>query len=68
MNNEQKPGFPGEFGFDGMNGQLPNMPFGGGDFSQMSQMQMMLAMQNGMAPNGFTFPMMGEFSLKSHFK
>lgn len=32
----------------------------GGDFSQM---QMMMAMQNGMTPNGFgTFPMMGTCS------
>lgn len=33
------------------------MGFGGaGDFNQM---QMMLAMQNGMQPNAFGFPMMG---------
>lgn len=60
MDNQQKPGFPNGFGFNGMNGQLPNMAFAGGDFSQMNQMQMMMAMQNGMAPNGFGFNMMGE--------
>lgn len=39
------------------------MPFGGGDFSQVNPMQMMMAMQNGMAPNGLGFPMMGKGSL-----
>jgi len=35
----------------------------GGDFNQMQQMQMMMAMQNGMAPNAFgAFPMMGMLS------
>lgn len=35
------------------------MNFGNGDFNQM---QMMMAMQNGMGPNNFGgFPMMGEF-------
>lgn len=58
--NQQKSSFPNSFGFGGMNGQFPNMNFGGGDFSQMNQMQMMMAMQNGMAPNGFGFPMMGK--------
>ncbi|KAF7554837.1 hypothetical protein G7046_g6704 [Stylonectria norvegica] len=40
------------------NGGFPNMNFSGsGDFNQM---QMMMAMQNGMAPNSFgNFPMMG---------
>lgn len=63
--NQQKPAFPNAFGFNGMNGQFPNMNFGGGggDFNQMNQMQMMMAMQNGMAPNGFGFSMMGKFYL-----
>lgn len=39
-----------------MNGAFPNMNFGG-DFNQM---QMMMAMQNGMAPNFGAFPMMGK--------
>lgn len=35
------------------------MNFGAGNFDQM---QMMMAMQNGMAPNAFgAFPMMGSF-------
>ncbi|CEI68641.1 hypothetical protein FVEN_g7908 [Fusarium venenatum] len=40
------------------NGNFPNSSFSGsGDFNQM---QMMMAMQNGMAPNSFgSFPMMG---------
>lgn len=58
VDSQQKPGFANGFGFNGMN--VPNMPFAGGDFSQMSQMQMMMAMQNGMAPNGFGFNMMGQ--------
>lgn len=62
MDNQQKPVFANAFGFNGMNGQFPNMNFAGGDFSQMNQMQMMMAMQNGMAPNGFGFPMMGRLS------
>ncbi|KAI2465898.1 hypothetical protein F4781DRAFT_372840 [Annulohypoxylon bovei var. microspora] len=42
-------------GFDSMNGNFMN--FGNGD---MSQMQMMMAMQNGMNPAAFgSFPMMG---------
>lgn len=57
---QQKSSFPNSFGFGGMNGQFPNMNFGGGDFNQMNQMQMMMAMQNGMAPNSFGFPMMGK--------
>ncbi|KAI1812693.1 hypothetical protein GGS20DRAFT_522263 [Poronia punctata] len=44
------------FGFDPMNNNF-NMNFGNGD---MTQMQMMMAMQNGMNPAGFgSFPMMG---------
>ncbi|KAH8894764.1 hypothetical protein GQ53DRAFT_62025 [Thozetella sp. PMI_491] len=44
----------GDFGFGNM---FPNMNFGGGGFDQM---QMMMAMQNGMGANGFgNFPMMG---------
>lgn len=61
MEGPQNSSFPNAFGFGGMNGQFPNMNFGGGDFSQMNQMQMMMAMQNGMAPSGFGFPMMGRF-------
>lgn len=50
--------FPGGFGFGGMNGAFPNVNYGGGD---LTQMQMMMAMQNGMAPNAFgAFPMMGK--------
>lgn len=60
MEHQQKSSFPNSFGFGGMNGQFPNMNFGGGDFNQMNQMQMMMAMQNGMAPNGFGFNMMGK--------
>lgn len=62
VENQQK-SFPNAFAFGGMNGQFPNMNnmnFGGGDLTQMTQMQMMMAMQNGMAPNGFGFPMMGK--------
>lgn len=44
-------------GYDNMNGVFPNMNFGAGNFDQM---QMMMAMQNGMPANAFgTFPMMG---------
>lgn len=49
--------------FNSMNGgSFPNMSFNGsGDFSQM---QMMMAMQNGMGANSFgNFPMMGTFHL-----
>lgn len=58
----QTPGF-GNFGFDpSVAGGFPAMGMGG-DFNQM---QMMMAMQNGMAPNAFgTFPMMGMFSPNS---
>ncbi len=59
----QTPGFTAGFGFDSSAaGGFPSMPFGG-DFNQM---QMMMAMQNGMGgPGGFnSFPMMGRFLLK----
>lgn len=47
------------FGFDPMNNNF-NMNFGNGD---MTQMQMMMAMQNGMNPAAFgSFPMMGSSS------
>lgn len=50
--------FNPSFGLGGMNGSFPNMNFGGGD---MNQMQMMMAMQNGMMPPGFGgFQMMGK--------
>ncbi|RAL63651.1 hypothetical protein DID88_003694 [Monilinia fructigena] len=53
----QTPAFGSGFGFDqSSTGGFPGMGFSG-DFNQM---QMMMAMQNGMAPGGFgTFPMMG---------
>ena len=54
----QTPAFGAGFGFDGnvAAGFPGGMAFGG----DMSQMQMMMAMQNGMAPNAFgNFPMMG---------
>ena len=55
----QTPGFGASFGFDpSAAGAFPGMPFGG-DFNQM---QMMMAMQNGMGPGGFgNFPMMGMY-------
>lgn len=47
------------FGFDPMNNNF-NMNYGNGD---MTQMQMMMAMQNGMNPAAFgSFPMMGSSS------
>lgn len=56
-NSQQNPSFPNGLGFGGgMNGSFPNMNFGG-DYNQM---QMMMAMQNGMAPNFGAFPMMGK--------
>lgn len=55
-NGQQNPSFPNGLGFGGINGSFPNMNFGG-DFNQM---QMMMAMQNGMAPNFGGFPMMGK--------
>jgi hypothetical protein len=53
----QTPGFVAGFGFDpNAASGFPGMGFGG-DFNQM---QMMIAMQNGMGQNGFNnFPMMG---------
>jgi hypothetical protein len=54
----QTPGFG--MGFDAMAGGFPNMGMmgAGGDINQM---QMMMAMQNGMAPNAFGgFPMMSK--------
>jgi hypothetical protein len=52
----QTPAFGAGFGFDAnAAGGFPGV-FGG----DMNQMQMMMAMQNGMAPNAFgNFPMMG---------
>ena len=41
---------------DAMGGSFPNMNNMGGD---LNQMQMMMAMQNGMMPNNFNFSMMG---------
>jgi hypothetical protein len=53
----QTPAFAAGFGLDGSAAAgLPGAGFG----SDMSQMQMMMAMQNGMAPSAFgAFPMMG---------
>lgn len=54
----------GPVGFNSANGAFPSMAFGAtGGFDQM---QMMMAMQNGMPPNGFGFPMMGLCPLRSH--
>lgn len=48
------------FGFDSMNGNFGGMNFANGD---VNQMQMMMAMQNGMNPAAFgSFPMMGKLS------
>ncbi|KAK3682735.1 hypothetical protein B0T22DRAFT_471843 [Podospora appendiculata] len=50
------PGFAGPVGFENMAAQFPGMNFGAGG---LDQMQMMMAMQNGMAPNGLAnFSMM----------
>lgn len=47
----------GGFNMPTGNGSFPAMNNGlGGD---MTQMQMMMAMQNGIMPGGFNFPMMG---------
>jgi len=47
-------------GFNAMNGAFPNMNFGAA--GNMDQMQMMMAMQNGMPAGAFGgFPMMGTF-------
>jgi hypothetical protein len=57
--NQQGSGFNGGFGFDNMNGTFPNMNMWNGN---PNQMDMMMAMQAGMA-NGFgAFPMMGSSS------
>ncbi|KAL1868660.1 hypothetical protein VTK73DRAFT_3576 [Phialemonium thermophilum] len=54
---EQVSQYGPSFGFDNMNGSFPQMNFGAGNFDQM---QMMMAMQNGMPNNGFgPFPPMG---------
>ena len=54
-------GFSAATSFDSMNGALSGMNFPAGGFDQM---QMMMAMQNGMLPNGFgSFPMMGSSTL-----
>ena len=58
----QTPGFGPGFGFDptAAAGGFPAMGFGG----DMSQMQMMMAMQNGMGAGNFgNFPMMGKLAL-----
>jgi hypothetical protein len=58
--------FAGGVGFDSANGQFSNMNFGGGDFNQM---QMMMAMKNGIPPNAFgAFPMMGKFDLLQYLR
>lgn len=57
-NQVQNPSFPGAAGFNGANGGFTGMGLGG----NFDQMQMMMAMQNGMMPNGFSFPMMGSCS------
>lgn len=56
--NQAESSMNGGFGFGNMNMGFLNMNnFGGG----LEQMQMMMAMQNGMPPNAFAnFPMMGE--------
>lgn len=59
--NPQNPSLPNGLGFGGMNGSFPNMNFGG----DLNQMQMMMAMQNGMAPNFGAFPMMGKFPFET---
>ena len=54
----QTPAFGAGFGFDG--NVAAGFPGGMGFGGDMSQMQMIMAMQNGMAPNAFgNFPMMG---------
>jgi hypothetical protein len=63
----QTPGFGAGFGFDpsAAAGGFPAMGFGG----DMSQMQMMMAMQNGMGASNFgNFPMMGKPVLDSTCK
>lgn len=64
-NSQQNSSFPNGLGFGGgMNGSFPNMNFGG-DFNQM---QMMMAMQNGMAPNFGAFPMMGKQTYSHNYQ
>jgi hypothetical protein len=58
----QAPGFGAGFAFDSSAaaGGFPAMGFGG----DMNQMQMMMAMQNGMGAGNFgNFPMMGKLAL-----
>ena len=58
----QTPGFGAGFGFDptAAAGGFPAIGFGG----DMSQLQMMMAMQNGMGAGNFgNFPMMGKLVL-----
>jgi hypothetical protein len=62
----QAPGFGAGFGFDpsAAAGGFPAMGFGG----DMNQMQMMMAMQNGMGAGNFgNFPMMGKLALNFTF-
>ena len=61
----QTPAFGASFGFDSnaAAGFPGAMGFGG----DISQMQMMMAMQNGMTPNAFgNFPIMGKCLLRQH--
>jgi hypothetical protein len=52
-------GFGMGFGYDNTAAGFPNMGLMG-QGAEFNQMQMMMAMQNGMAPNAFgSFPMMG---------
>jgi hypothetical protein len=62
--NQQSINFGGNYGYSAMNGGFPNMMGGTGDFNQM---QMMMAMNNGMTPNSFgsNFSMMGSFPLQA---
>ena len=58
MDAKGQDGADGSFTQDASNGAFSNMGFGGA--GGLNQMQMMFAMQNGMAPNAFGgFPMMG---------
>ena len=61
----QPNGYNGTFGFGPTNGGFQNMAFG--DAGNFNQMQMMMAMNNGMAPNSFgAFPMMGPYFPSLH--
>lgn len=54
----QPPAVGTNFGVDSTNGNFSGTPYNG----DMNQMQMMMAMQNGMMPNNFSgFPMMSTF-------